>query len=1192
MKKKLQRVTSLSLALALVAALFVSTTIPASALSYSGSASYKSGKYYRALTSVQLTGNQRTDIVNVAKSQVGYQEGSSSSRLSGEVRGNANCTEYGRWYGLQDMWCAMFVSWCANAAGISTSTVPKHCYTPSGLSWFKSRGLAYSRATVARGGYTPQPGDIIYFKSSRNSNTTNHIGIVTSYSGSTVYTIEGNTSSATISTNGGAVAAKSYSISNTYIVYICKPNYSGTNISTGSGSSSNTGSSVNAKAKALTFDASYYSSKYADLKSAFGTDKTKLYNHFINVGIKEGRQASPCFDVKYYLTNNADLKSAFGSNYQKAYDHYITTGYKEYHRVATAAPVNLGNDFKANISFSSKNLSLSGDNVILYTPSSAPAQIWRFIRQSDGSYKIVNTKNNKCLDANGATDNAGANVSLYNDNGSRAQRWFIYSKNGKYILRPGCARLTVLDVNGGSTNNSTNIQQYTYNDSNAQMFSITKVVAETAAPTISNVKVSDVTAAGYKVTCTVSSPFGIKEVKFPTWTSNNGQDDIKWHVATISGNTASYYVNVKDHKNESGRYETHIYVYDKAGKEAKATTSATVPAAAKPTISNVKVSDVTAAGYKVTCTVSSPFGIKEVKFPTWTSNNGQDDIKWHVATISGNTASYYVNVKDHKNESGRYETHIYVYDKAGKEAKATTSATVPTNALSQMTAVNLGDDFCARISFATANKNLSLNGVNVITFSPSKKPAQVWRFKRNTDNSYTIINEKTGNCLDVSGAASTAGTNVATYKSNNSSAQRWYLYLVDGKYVFRPACSKECVLDVATGSTKDYANLQIYTYNASNAQKFTITKIGTYISEVDPENLGDISTCITFPTCNKNLSISNGNVILYQKSTSDAQVWNFKRQSDGSYKIVNKKYGTCLDVSGAANKDGTNVALYKDNGSAAQRWFVYLKEGKYILRPACSSTRVLDVNGGRTADLTNIQLWTYAGVDNTNKEFYFTSPSSSTSTGTSTNTSGTATASQMAVMRKIIYAVETGGQVYGNVDYSNFTEAYTNSSSEHAITIGGGQWYGNEAKRLLNTIRATNPVTFASLDTAGIASDLDTQNWSTYKLSKTSAKAKCIQKIIGSSVGIKCQDQLLDEQMAAYMQEAKNLGVTDIAAQMMCANFRHQGGLSAMKRIINKTATPYTLDNLYAACQTDTGNQVGAYKSRQKMVYNALKTYL
>ncbi|MGN0501658.1 MAG: CHAP domain-containing protein, partial [Ruminococcus sp.] len=229
MKRKLRRIIFGYISLVLTATMLMSTTvIPASALSYSGSASYKSGKYYTALTKVTLTGNQRTDIVNVAKSQIGYQEGSSSSQLSGEVKGSANYTEYGRWYGLQDMWCAMFVSWCANVAGVSTSIVPKHSYTPTGLSWFKNKGQAYSRATVASGGYKPQAGDIIYFKSARNSNPTNHIGIVTGYSGSTIYTIEGNTSSATISTNGGAVAAKSYSISNTYIVYVCKPAYKNT----------------------------------------------------------------------------------------------------------------------------------------------------------------------------------------------------------------------------------------------------------------------------------------------------------------------------------------------------------------------------------------------------------------------------------------------------------------------------------------------------------------------------------------------------------------------------------------------------------------------------------------------------------------------------------------------------------------------------------------------------------------------------------------------------------------------------------------------------------------------------------------------------------------------------------------------------------------------------------------------------
>ena len=55
-------------------------------------------------------------------------------------------------------------------------------------------------------------------------------------------------------------------------------------------------------------------------------------------------------------------------------------------------------------------------------------------------------------------------------------------------------------------------------------------------------------------------------------------------------------------------------------------------------------------------------------------------------------------------------------------------------------------------------------------------------------------------------------------------------------------------------------------------------------------------------------------------------------------------------------------------------------------------------------------------------------------------------------------------------------------------------------------------------------------------------------------------------------------------------NFRHQGGLSAVKRVLGKTEKPYTLDHIYSACCTDTGNQVGAYKSRQKFVYTTLKS--
>ena len=50
------------------------------------------------------------------------------------------------------------------------------------------------------------------------------------------------------------------------------------------------------------------------------------------------------------------------------------------------------------------------------------------------------------------------------------------------------------------------------------------------------------------------------------------------------------------------------------------------------------------------------------------------------------------------------------------------------------------------------------------------------------------------------------------------------------------------------------------------------------------------------------------------------------------------------------------------------------------------------------------------------------------------------------VLRKILYAVETGGQVYGKQRYDAFIGAGANTPNEKAITIGAGQWYAGEAK--------------------------------------------------------------------------------------------------------------------------------------------------
>ena len=202
------------------------------------------------------------------------------------------------------------------------------------------------------------------------------------------------------------------------------------------------------------------------------------------------------------------------------------------------------------------------------------------------------------------------------------------------------------------------------------------------------------------------------------------------------------------------------------------------------------------------------------------------------------------------------------------------------------------------------------------------------------------------------------------------------------------------------------------------------------------------------------------------------------------------------------------------------------------------------------------------------------------------------TQSQMNILIKIIAAVETGGQVYGQARYDDYTPAYANCSNETSCTIGAFQEYGNIAKELLREILNTYPSTFRKYDNAGIESDLKRTSWTGYNCyspARGSAKAKAIQAIISSSDGIKVQNSRVQKQMESHIAFAQKQGVSDVDALFMCANFIHQGGQSACTRILKKTQKPYTLDHLYTACKTDTGNQVGAYKTRQQKVYGWLK---
>ena len=129
-------------------------------------------------------------LVTIAKSQLGNEGGE----------------KFWSWWGFTERqeWCACFVSWCADQAGlIQKEAVPKFSVCTDGVAWFQAKGKWQS------GGSVPTPGTIIFFDWDHDG-ASDHVGIVESCDGTTVHTIEGN--------SGDAVKQNNYTVNSQSIL--------------------------------------------------------------------------------------------------------------------------------------------------------------------------------------------------------------------------------------------------------------------------------------------------------------------------------------------------------------------------------------------------------------------------------------------------------------------------------------------------------------------------------------------------------------------------------------------------------------------------------------------------------------------------------------------------------------------------------------------------------------------------------------------------------------------------------------------------------------------------------------------------------------------------------------------------------------------------------------------------------------
>ena len=168
----------------------------------------------------------------------------------------------------------------------------------------------------------------------------------------------------------------------------------------------------------------------------------------------------------------------------------------------------------------------------------------------------------------------------------------------------------------------------------------------------------------------ISAPLGVKEVLVPSWSLENGQDDLIWHKATKQ-NDGSYRVTIKasEHKGNKGNYRADAYIVDNSNNRHYIAEKVVSVDYARPSGVLTIENNNTAAGTfdAVVRNIVAPTGLKEVLVPSWSLAGGQDDLIWHKATRQAD-GSYRVTIKatDHKNSTGKYRADAYIVDDSNK----------------------------------------------------------------------------------------------------------------------------------------------------------------------------------------------------------------------------------------------------------------------------------------------------------------------------------------------------------------------------------------------------------------------------------------------------------------------------------------------------------------------------------------------
>lgn len=437
----------------------------------------------------------------------------------------------------------------------------------------------------------------------------------------------------------------------------------------------------------------------------------------------------------------------------------------------------------------------NGANIQLYENNDTAAQQFNVSHDSQGYVTFTNVKSGKVLDLSDAVVKNGGNIQQYKSNGTRAQKWIVKRDGDGYIIISALNSNYVLDLHNAVVNNYRNIQLYSYNGTNAQRWNITKYVSKEQRINNLAAQNKNTLADGVYEICSVKNSNYALDVNSAS-TSNGANVQLYLRNGTqaqafkVSHDSQGFvtFTNINSGKvidldgaiTKNGR---NIHQYASNGTRAQKW-----------------IVQQSGSGYSIVSAIDTSFAL---------------DIR-NGFVYSGSNIQLY---KSNNTAAQQWTFNKYVTERERCDSYASQNKGRMPDGVYYIKNQNVG------YALDVADGSLYA-GANVQLYSLNRTNAQKWKITHDSTGYVSFQNVGSGMYLTASGSGKTA--NVYQQRQTNDYNQKW-IVMFDNNQNLRivSALNSTMVLDVKDGKIRRCSNIQLYTSNNSNAQKWVFEYINT-----------------------------------------------------------------------------------------------------------------------------------------------------------------------------------------------------------------------------------------------------------------------------------------------------------------------------------------------------------------------------